>query len=303
LLAVLPGTDINVADSSDGRTPFYLAASNGNLKMQQLLSSLKGIDVNKPNNDGKSPLYIATVKGHTDVVKFLVSLPGISLSMKRAAKDGKLPLERAHKEEIKAILSAAAPPPAPAPTTPEDAGKQLWAAAESGDLETVRELCKRWRDCSEAVNWAQQGEGSTPLHVAASRGFAKIVKSLGSLPYVQINHADEEGQTPLNVAVRRGHADVVTVLLSLPGIDTVKPNLHGTSPFWVAISTSQADIVSKFISLPSFDVNVVRQDGKSLLTLAASACEYELFQVLVSLPGMDINSMWSSSCVHCPAST
>jgi ankyrin repeat protein len=56
-------------------------------------------------------------------------------------------------------------------------------------------------------------KGNTALHLAAERGFLKIVEAISTSPSVELNIQNNEGLTPLHVAIEGGFLLVVQVKL------------------------------------------------------------------------------------------
>ena len=69
----------------------------------------------------------------------------------------------------------------------------------------------------------------TPLHIAASRGYAVIVSVL-LREGADYNALDTELNNALHLAVREGHLEVCRVLLTESRIDAEAMNLKGQNP-------------------------------------------------------------------------
>ena len=65
------GIDVNQARTTDGVTPLYLAALEGQLAVAQLLLN-RGADVNLARTDGATPLFIAALNGQLAVAQLLL---------------------------------------------------------------------------------------------------------------------------------------------------------------------------------------------------------------------------------------
>lgn len=86
--------------------------------------------------------------------------------------------------------------------------QELLEAARDGDAATVRALLGDGADVAEA-----RGDGMTPLHLAAERGHAEVVRLLldaGAPVHVGTRIG---AYTPLHLAARRGSGDIVRALL------------------------------------------------------------------------------------------
>ncbi|DBA87806.1 TPA: hypothetical protein ACH3X1_004805 [Trebouxia sp. C0004] len=60
---------------------------------------------------------------------------------------------------------------------------------------------------------APNSKGQTPLHWAARRGYASVVKELIAA-VANVNATDNQGAAPLQVATQKGYASTPNVLLS-----------------------------------------------------------------------------------------
>ncbi len=91
----------------------------------------------------------------------------------------------------------------------------LHKAAYNGWCEATKLLLDANADVDE---WAEIGNLSvTPLHLAAYRGHAKIVRALLAADGM-INPVDDNGYTPLDLAFEDGHDGVAQLLLQAGGI-------------------------------------------------------------------------------------
>merc|ERR1712029_341812 len=95
--------------------------------------------------------------------------------------------------------------------TTENEGRSLLAAAENGELQTVKELLNRGANIE-----AQDGYGRTALHWAAWENHLDIVKELlerGANIEAQGGNYDS-GRTALHLAAWGTHPDIVKELLN-----------------------------------------------------------------------------------------
>lgn len=82
------------------------------------------------------------------------------------------------------------------------------------------------------------------LHCSAMVGDALMVKYL-LVEGVPVNAQDGDGNTPLHIAAAYGHIDIVKILLNYPG-STILLNKEGRQPIDVAKHYEQNDVVSIF---------------------------------------------------------
>ena len=92
-------------------------------------------------------------------------------------------------------------------TAPASA-QDLLAAAQAGDVETVRALAGSGADMTVA-----RGDGMNALHLAAERGHADVASVLieAGTPFAAGTRIGD--YTPLHIASRRGSGEIVRLLL------------------------------------------------------------------------------------------
>ena len=121
----------------------------------------------------------------------------------------------------------------------DDRGKQLLGAALAGDENRVSELLSETEDVTD-VNY-QNSDGWSPLHVAACKGHANIIRLLHQAG-ADLAKRTKFKLTPLHWAAYRGQRECVMLLLLLGAeIDILYPN-KWTSLHWAA-AKSKTDIV------------------------------------------------------------
>jgi ankyrin repeat protein len=90
------------------------------------------------------------------------------------------------------------------------------ASAQTGDLAMLKRLARENGDISAVVNHPN-GEGSTALHLASSRGFLDCCEFLAGQGAL-INVTDTLQRTPLHLAAQAGHGPVVEFLITKDAI-------------------------------------------------------------------------------------
>lgn len=111
--------------------------------------------------------------------------------------------------------------------------------------------------------------GQSPLHIAAQKGYGKIVRLLLKHD-ADCNRTDSTGLTPLLHATIGGHDDVVDVLLSYgAGIQYVDDQHR--SPLHLAVVNRQDHILKKLLRHCASDsavLNAYTKDGRTPLHIA-----------------------------------
>ena len=101
--------------------------------------------------------------------------------------------------------------------------KQIFGAVRALDFEAVRTLLAAGASAN-----ARNGNGQTPLHIAAGEGSAEICKLLIDAGADVEAEFDFDGSRPLSIAVWRGHEEVCKLLID-HGADYFLKNSRGDS--------------------------------------------------------------------------
>ncbi|KAH9151765.1 hypothetical protein AeRB84_005694 [Aphanomyces euteiches] len=120
---------------------------------------------------------------------------------------------------------------------PIAAGKDLLAAAQNGDLNSVRDLLTRGAD----ANFNDERDES-PLHWASGKGYLDIVKEL-LLHGASVDAQSQSGSAGLHFAASSGHLDVVAELLARVNL----PNLTDQTALHNATSEQHLKIVNRLL--------------------------------------------------------
>jgi ankyrin repeat protein len=86
-----------------GRTPLFLAASNGHDAIVQLLMARSDVEVNTNDKDGWTPLSLAADKGHDAVVRLLLARGDVKVNI--VDGDGQNPLSLAARNIVQLLLA------------------------------------------------------------------------------------------------------------------------------------------------------------------------------------------------------
>src|SRR6478736_8851604 len=114
-------------------------------------------------------------------------------------------------------------------------------AAMHGDRVAVKELLKKGLD----VNGAQ-GDGSTALHWAATKGDAELAQML-VYAGANVRATTRLGAyTPLYLAAKGGYPDVVRILLAA-GADAKATTSNGTTPLMIAAAAGDTKSITALI--------------------------------------------------------
>ena len=138
----------------------------------------------------------------------------------------------------------------------------LCEAIKAGNVELVTSLLRSNHGDVEK----KDGDGETPLNLAAIRGNLKIIELLlayGANPNVQ----GQSGYTTLICAAQRANSDMVKLLLAYGADANIKDYVYGATALWWAAAKGYLEIV-KILSDSGADINLKDQEGRTPLDLA-----------------------------------
>lgn len=215
------GVYVDVRDENDN-TPLYYAVKTGNIAISRLLLDNEANPDLARNSYEESPLVVAIKLGHEAMVRLLLEYGAdcsycdnnMRNALSFAAEMGSetlvdLLLVKGHRVDVSTEL-----------------------VTRSLSYATTEAVAKRLVRGGAEVNH-RDGAGSTPLHGAARRGYAKVVRVY--IEYgADANARDYSGRTALSLAAERGYDKVVQFLLDHRATANVKDESGLTALSWAA---------------------------------------------------------------------
>jgi len=209
IVKVLVEHDANIeATNWLQETPLHRAALFNRVNIVQYLLEI-GAKIDCRDKDNETPLMMAVRKNNTAVVKELMRL-GADITLKDA--DDRTCMYIAAEEDCLETLELLLNHPKGRSLIEEfDEGENtpLHVAASKGYIKIVRMLLI-FGACIDAKN----DQNFTPLHLAAKNGRARIVEILLKRDISIVNDEDDASNTPLHLAALEGHSKVVKTLLT-----------------------------------------------------------------------------------------
>ncbi|KAI9868593.1 MAG: Ankyrin repeat and death domain-containing protein 1A [Trichoglossum hirsutum] len=225
--ALEEGSNVNVGDMKDGRTPLSWAAGEGHEAAVKLLLGSGTADVNSRSNSDRTPLSWAALNGHAAIVQLLLEQEA---EVDTHDIEKRTPLSfsagSGHQEVAELLLKSGTNVDSRSTT-----GITPLMYATAGGHKSVAELLL---EKGANVNSADI-DGLTPLSWAARhrhKDMAELLLEKGA----DVNFADIGGLTPLSWAARHRHKDMAELLLD-KGANISPRSKSGRTPLsWAAES-------------------------------------------------------------------
>eukprot|EP01031_Cornospumella_fuschlensis_P034503 gene34503-41775_t len=154
--------------------------------------------------------------------------------------------------------------------------------------------CLRHEDVSEGfgqlgvnINSTTHNEFSALMEVSVA-GSAGALRSLLTMPGIDVNYRNATGHTGLMMAVGAGKIENVEVLLKHPGIDVNIVDLTGQTCLGLAAAQGNLAIVQALLAHGEIDVNHQTFAGHTALMCASANNFPDVVQTLLRHPGVDV---------------
>ncbi|KAL4232952.1 hypothetical protein ACF0H5_007640 [Mactra antiquata] len=214
------GADINTANI-DGLTALHQACIDDNLDMVEFLVE-HGADVDVCDNEGWTPLHATASCGFTEIARYLLRK---NCNVAAVNNDGDLPFDICEDDEMEKLLQQ----------TMDEQGVNADAARREEE-DTMMEDANQWLNIYQKgdppVEHKHPKTGATALHVAAAKGYVKVINVLLQAG-LDINAKDIDGWTPLHASSHWGQEEACKILAENMCNMEAK-NLAGQTAFDVA---------------------------------------------------------------------
>ncbi|XP_074096930.1 myosin binding subunit isoform X4 [Cotesia typhae] len=210
------GADINTGNV-DGLTALHQACIDDDLDMVEFLVE-QGADINRGDNEGWTPLHATASCGFISIAKYLIE-QGCNLAA--VNNDGELALDIAESDEMEDLLQQHI----------NKAGIDCDLARTEEERSMLNDA-KAWKAGSPGKDAAHPRTGATALHVAAAKGYIKVMNILLQAR-CDVNAQDYDGWTPLHGAAHWGQLEACKLLVENYCDMDIK-NFSGQTAFDVA---------------------------------------------------------------------
>ncbi|XP_015598386.1 protein phosphatase 1 regulatory subunit 12A isoform X7 [Cephus cinctus] len=190
------GADINTGNV-DGLTALHQACIDDDLDMVEFLVE-QGADINRGDNEGWTPLHATASCGFISIAKYLIE-QGCNLAA--VNNDGELALDIAESDEMEDMLQQHI----------NKAGIDC-DQARSEEERSMLNDARAWRSGVPGKDNAHPRSGATALHVAAAKGYLKVMNVLLQAR-CDVNVQDFDGWTPLHGAAHWGQLEACKLLV------------------------------------------------------------------------------------------
>ncbi|XP_030958766.1 ankyrin repeat-containing protein At5g02620-like [Quercus lobata] len=215
------GMNLLRKQNSEEDTALHVAVRKGEKKNVKLLIDEDPTLALMTNKAEESPLFLAVDREFYDIALEI-------LKLEKCSPEGRKNMNALHAAVIRTYKY-------------KEGMSALHISANKGHVDVMDTLIKRCPDICELLD----NKGRTALHYAVESGMPKTVKFLLRKEEFQnlINEQDEEGNTPLHLAATRGYAMIVQSLSLFSKVDNVIKNKADRTTLDILRSKTQKNIL------------------------------------------------------------
>ncbi|KAH7381270.1 ankyrin repeat domain-containing protein [Phaeosphaeria sp. MPI-PUGE-AT-0046c] len=156
----------------------------------------------------------------------------------------------------------------------------LHLTASLGLLHLSEELLLEGKGGVE-MSRSQNGDGNTPLSLAAQSGHERVVEMLLKIDDIDLDHANDILETPLMLAAFKRHERVVKMLLDTGKVDVNARDKWGCTALWGAAQFGSKETVELLLARKA-DVNTKGFENSTALIQAACGEDTKIVELLLA---------------------
>ena len=139
-------------------------------------------------------------------------------------------------------------------------GGEIWSAVISGDIFGFSKqlLLMEYPDVM-----LRDGDGNSPLHIAAEHGQSSMIEFLCSVQGVDVNAGNNKGQTALMLAVLKGYFHIVCIFLGCESIDVNIQDRMGNTALHLALETGYPSIIRQLLACKDIDLDIRNSENRA----------------------------------------
>ncbi|KAK4070988.1 uncharacterized protein Triagg1_6355 [Trichoderma aggressivum f. europaeum] len=135
------------------------------------------------------------------------------------------------------------------------------------------------------------GDGMTPLALAAQSGHEAMVKLLLAISHVEIDTKSLKDRTPLFLAAEEGHVAIASLLLATKQVDVnVKDNEEGQTPLSSAAKNGHEAMVGLLLATGQAEIDSKSSNHQTPLSLAAENGHEAVVRLLLATGQAEIDA-------------
>jgi ankyrin repeat protein len=311
MIKILHEAKANVgALDNQGCTPLHSAAFGGFLDVTKYLIANLGADPTVRSNDDSSVLHAAVATNAVSVVRYLSTMVDVNAKDDEGHTPARLAISEGHFQSLVCLIDECK---ANVNVVDNEGWTLLHVAASKGRTNFAKYLlergvCPNAKDsvgntalyyaanndhaecavCLLDITTAQEADGVTPLHVAASRGNTATVCAIARPS--TINAKTQFGFTAVCAAAMNGHVSVVKEL-AVQGANLELGTNNNFTPLHLASEAGHFKVVQYLIKECHVRAQAKTNQGCTALMCATQNCHVKIIKYLVkrgnSAPRLD----------------
>ena len=284
------GSNINQR-TRDGKNCLHIAAGKGYMDLCKTFIDEFNFDIHVTDNSGKSAMHYCAGSGNHQLFHYFTKM-GSDVNQRTnngqnclhiAATRGYMDLCKMFLEEHNFDINV----------TDNSGRSALLCCAANGNDQLLQYFIKMGSNIKQRTKYDENC-----LHVAASRGYMDLCKTLVQKYNFAIHMTNFSGETALHCCVTNINFELFQYFLKM-GSNINQRTRDGKNCLHIAAEKGYMDLCKTFIDEFNFDIHVTDNSGKSAMHYCAGSGNHQLFHYFTKM-GSDVNQRTNNgqNCLH-----